>query len=182
MSGGSTATSNGVGNSNTAPAKKMDPWSSFDNPTSSAPPSNTVSNDPWTSVPVTDSMTDLPNDFGPVVEPSNPFNLSDLGLDLPAISTNNDTQSSNQPQKIEEKFLGDLSNLVDLDSLTVTKPTSQQANPFIPSFTLPQATTSNPFQQNKPRQPTLDELRYNPAGQGGEYRYVRTYDSIGMSL
>ena len=45
LSGGSTTTSNGVGNSNTAPAKKMDPWSSFDNPTSSAPPSNTVSNE-----------------------------------------------------------------------------------------------------------------------------------------
>ena len=63
---------------------------------------------PWTSVPVTDSMTDLPNDFGPVVEPSNPFNLSDLGLDLPAISTNNDTQSSNQVREyciLQHKYI-----------------------------------------------------------------------------
>lgn len=81
-----------------------------------------------------------------------------------------------QLPSVEEQFLGDLSALVNLDSLISMPPpiagsgAQTASNPFAPSYPVPQPTTSNPFQQSKPRQPTLAELKGSSAqpGRGGE--------------
>ena len=44
------------------------------------------------------------------------------------------------------------------------------ANPFVPSYPVPQPTTSNPFQQSKPRQPTLAEMKGSSVQPGREGR------------
>ena len=81
-----------------------------------------------------------------------------------------------QLPSVEEQFLGDLSALVNLDSLIsmpppITGSGAQTApNPFAPSYPVPQPTTSNPFQQSKPRQPTLAELKGSSVQPGREGR------------
>ena len=81
-----------------------------------------------------------------------------------------------QLPSVEAQFLGDLSALVNLDSLISMPPpitgsgAQTASNPFAPSYPVPQPTTSNPFQQSKPRQPTLAELKGSSAQPGREGR------------
>lgn len=148
----STTTSTKTGVAKTTASTQPDPWSSTTT-TSTAP---TIS-DPWSSTTTIDPLLGLE----PLASP-NPFNLDDLGPTLPPLTTDN------KPQRIEDEFLGDLATLVDLNTLNSQKPATTEANPFfVPSYTQPPP-TSNPFQQTKPRQPTLDELKGNTANPGGQ--------------
>lgn len=126
--------------------------------------------DPWS----TSSAQPATNgDF--LLEPVNPFSIDELEAALPPLQPSDSGEDSNQLPSVEEQFLGDLSALVNLDSLiSMPPPTTgggaQTApNPFAPSYPVPQPATSNPFQQPKPRQPTLAELKGSSAQPGTEF-------------
>lgn len=85
-----------------------------------------------------------------------------------------------QPKKVEDDFLGELADLVNLDSLT--NPNQQQApkSGFGPTpsnpFGNPMGVTikSNPFEVNKPQAPTLNQLAgSNTQGFTGQREFGR---------
>lgn len=124
-----------------------DPWSG--NATGGEPwsqaTSSATSSDPFSLQPDMWSEGVKPPSNGPPVG-TQPFDLTSVGNNLP--------ENTNSKQK---DFLGDHSALVDLDTLVTT---NKQSNPF---FTpVPQTTkTGNPFAQEKPAAPSLNQLRTN---------------------
>jgi len=150
---------------------------------------------PWGSgAPVATTMTTSTDDFAfplggnndtgegppPVVDHSNPFNLSDLSATLPpplSTDTNDDEVSrlhiqpyylcQQQGTRIEDKFLGENGALVDLDALLAQPLPFATNNPFgVTNNNQPPMTTTtkpaNPFGTPKQSRPTLNELINKP--------------------
>lgn len=140
----------------------VDPWG-FSPSTGGVPPSGSAipaqpqaNPDPW----------GLNSTSGPV-QPD-PFDLS--SLNLPPI----DPSTTVQPVKsdrIEDQFLGDLGQLVNLDLLATPAPPKMgggpsPANPFGTASSNPQQTL-NPFDANKSPAPTLNQIAANKQPYGG---------------
>lgn len=79
--------------------------------------------------------------------PSDPFNLSSVNQSLPSESA----------EKTKPQIGDDLQGLVNLDSLTSKTP--QVSNPFVLSSQAITTKSTNPFMQDKPQPPTLNQLR-----------------------
>ncbi|CAB3399774.1 unnamed protein product [Caenorhabditis bovis] len=137
-------------------ASLNDPWASTNTPTAPQPPL-AMGGDPfatWDSQPAKPQTT----------QPANSFDTADLlGGDLiaPTTSTTTTTNTTNTNgngiRKTPESFLGQNSNLVNLDNLLGTSSTpSSGGNPFL-TGTAPVAT--NPFAAQQRKSPTLNEMR-----------------------
>ncbi|OTF77726.1 epsin-2-like protein [Euroglyphus maynei] len=146
-----------------------DPWSTPP-PTSSnsmdfdaAKPTSSAFDDPWGAT-SSSSSTQAPND---------PWSLNITGQSVakndPWHSPSSGTldKKSFEVRRTPESFLGPNSNLVNLDALVssskVQNSTSPNNNPF--ASVVPQP-VMNPFQANKPSQPTINELRAQTQGSG----------------
>lgn len=137
-----------------------DPWGAPQVPP--APPMQPVSTDPWGGGNAFPSAV-VPQSQGPWgPSPSQSFNAFDqagtasgFSGQPPSGSFNNQVPQNTKPELLEN----DLSNLVNLDSLT-QKPEPVK-NPFLSSQ--PASKSKNPFVQEKPQAPTLNQLREPPA-------------------
>lgn len=127
------------------------------------PPMATLSSDPWGGGSAFPSATALQSQ-GPWEAPPSPnfdtFNQTGVASGLSSqyptnTSFNNQGPVVTKPQSLNNNF----SNLVNLDSL-VEKPEPVK-NPFLSSQPAPKS--KNPFVQEKPQAPTLNQLREPPA-------------------
>ncbi|CAI5454230.1 unnamed protein product [Caenorhabditis angaria] len=131
----------------TVPQQSSDPFAAWDAPAQNQHNQFAASAIPTTAPPSYDSM-DL------------------LGGDILAPTTSSTTLtagSTNGTRKTPENFLGENSNLVNLDNLLGTAATTSSAplpnggNPFLTSSTA--TVTSNPFAAQQRKSPTLNEMR-----------------------
>ncbi|XP_054155372.1 epsin-2-like [Oppia nitens] len=138
-----------------------DPWST--QMSQSRPMS--AQNDPWNS-----SLTTTPTNMDPWGSANNNDMLSSPVFDSKPMNGSSISPTSEMNiRKTPENFLGANSNLVNLDALISTKPSSvlpMGGNPFAPSSSSTTTTTTtsstlqgNPFQAAKPPPPTINQLR-----------------------
>lgn len=136
-----------------------DPWST----TSSSQAPVIASNDPWSL-----NTTAI----GPNVARNDPWNSPSSSATLDKKSFDGlpepvKTSTTTPIRRTPESFLGPNSNLVNLDALVssskLQSSTSPNNNPFASAVPQP---VMNPFQANKPSQPTINELRAQTQGSG----------------
>ncbi|WKY15775.1 hypothetical protein Q1695_000899 [Nippostrongylus brasiliensis] len=151
----------------------VDPWAtpiSSEQQTTSAtlyPSGQLVNNDPW--VPSSGSTMLTATASVPAAETksaaaADPFSAWEQQLDqssnadAPTSSNAPSTSATAASRKTPENFLGENSNLVNLDNLlgVPSSTSSTCANPFLLSST---TSTSNPFASQQRKSPTLNEMR-----------------------
>ena len=139
-----------------APAP-TDPWGAqFGQPQTQPPVSQP---DPWGAPGAAPGATQFNGFNSGVVQQNQPFSTApssapptDL-FDLGAVGQALPAQSTEKPKP---KLDADLAGLVDLGSLTTKE---ESRNPFLSSNQLDSSKSTNPFKQEKPQQPTLNQLR-----------------------
>uniref|UniRef100_A0A8R1DRY3 ENTH domain-containing protein n=1 Tax=Caenorhabditis japonica TaxID=281687 RepID=A0A8R1DRY3_CAEJA len=130
---------------------------------------NTVSaNDPWSAAPVSQAPAPAPavaaDPFAAWDRPATvatPTALGNNSMDLlvgdllSSTSSANTTNTGNSMRKTPENFLGENSNLVNLDNLLgSTAPSQPGGNPFLTGVP-----SANPFAAQQRKSPTLNEMR-----------------------
>lgn len=176
--GGSTTTTT---TTTSASESLFDPWGGAGGSTGSGVPSNpsssNQSSDFWSgnassSLGVGVATSGAPPTANKQPSPSasfNPFDLSTLDPALPALASipfplPESTPATTETKRVEDEFLGELAQLVNLDTLTNPNVQQQPKSSFGPSpanpFGNPTGVTlkSNPFEANKPQAPTLNQL------------------------
>ncbi|KAJ6216835.1 hypothetical protein RDWZM_007992 [Blomia tropicalis] len=149
--------------------------SAFPDPWVSQPRSTSAVNDPW-SLGSNDSGQPSKNDPWNTANSNGNVNHEIRLTDLmePSKVLNN----SDSVRRTPESFLGPNSNLVNLDALVSNKTqssTSPNNNPFA-SAVVP--APSNPFQTNKPSQPTINQLRAQSSSTTVNYSNASALSSL----
>lgn len=135
----------------------LDPWA-----TAPSAPALPKSNDPW--------ALNNDNSNGPTLANNDPWDLSSNNQATTAapkiealyesIKPQNQPLNNSQPvRRTPESFLGPNSNLVNLDALVSSSKAQTASSPSNPFASAMNPVTVNPFQANKPSQPTINELR-----------------------
>uniref|UniRef100_A0A1I7X8U7 Epsin-2 n=1 Tax=Heterorhabditis bacteriophora TaxID=37862 RepID=A0A1I7X8U7_HETBA len=141
----------------------IDPWGSSapNNQQQSLYPNTQISNDPWAPA-VTTPASVVHTAAQPTSD--DPFSAWEQQLDntsndvTPSMSTAGNTSCNNVSRKTPENFLGENSNLVNLDNLlgTSSMSNSSSANPFLLASN---SAPTNPFAAQQRKSPTLNEMR-----------------------